>query len=46
MQGDRLGYDAIDMAIQRYTLAQSPEDGVLVDVSGLAREAGFKVPEL
>ena len=30
--------------ISRYTRAQALEDGVLVDVSELAREAGFTVP--
>lgn len=45
MQEDRLDYDAFfDVAIHRYTRAQALEDGVLVDVSELAREAGFKVP--
>ena len=30
--------------ISRYTRAQALEDGVLVDVTDTAREAGFKVP--
>ena len=30
--------------IHRYTRAEAIEDGVLVDVSGLAREAGFTFP--
>lgn len=30
--------------ISVYTRAQAIEDGVLVDVSGMAREAGFKWP--
>jgi len=30
--------------IYAYTRAQAIEDGVLVDVSGLAKEAGFKYP--
>ena len=30
--------------ISRYTRAQALEDGVLVDVTDSAREAGFKVP--
>lgn len=30
--------------IHRYTRAQAIEDGVLVNVSGLAREAGFTFP--
>lgn len=30
--------------IHRYTRAQAIEDGVLVDLSDLAREAGFKMP--
>jgi hypothetical protein len=31
-------------AIHTYTRAQALADGVLVDVSAMAREAGFKVP--
>lgn len=30
--------------IDAYTRAQAIEDGTLVDVSGMAREAGFKIP--
>jgi hypothetical protein len=30
--------------IHHYTRAQALEDGVLVDVSGTAKEAGFRVP--
>lgn len=30
--------------IHRYTRAQAIEDGVLVDVTEMAREAGFRVP--
>ncbi len=33
-----------DDVISRYTRAQAIEDGVLVDVSELAREAGFRFP--
>lgn len=32
------------VVIYSYTRAQAIEDGVLVDVSGLAKEAGFKIP--
>jgi hypothetical protein len=31
-------------AIYAYTREQAIEDGTLVDVSGIAREAGFKIP--
>ena len=31
--------------IHSYTRAQAIEDGVLVDVSDVAKEAGFKLPE-
>lgn len=30
--------------IHAYTRAQALEDGVLADISGLAREAGFRIP--
>ena len=30
--------------ISAYTRAQAIEDGILVDVSETAREAGFKIP--
>ncbi|EQD30141.1 hypothetical protein B2A_14268, partial [mine drainage metagenome] len=33
-----------DDVISRYTRAQAIEDGVLVEVSELAREAGFRFP--
>ena len=35
---------AFDPVIFAYTRAQAIEDGVLVDVSDTAREAGFKIP--
>lgn len=45
MQEDTLGHDAIFGAtIYRYTRAQALEDGVLVDVTDTAREAGFRLP--
>jgi hypothetical protein len=33
-----------DIVIFRYTRAQAIRDGVLIDVSELAREAGFRMP--
>ena len=33
-----------DPVISAYTRAQAIEDGILVDVSEIAREAGFKIP--
>jgi hypothetical protein len=36
-------FDESDL-IHRYTRAQAIEDGVLIDVSATAREAGFKYP--
>jgi hypothetical protein len=36
-------FEAADL-IHRYTRAQALEDGVLVDVTETAREAGFRVP--
>ena len=35
---------AFDPVISVYTRAQAIEDGILVDVSETAREAGFKIP--
>ena len=35
---------AFDPAISAYTRAQAIEDGILVDVSDTAREAGFTIP--
>ena len=35
---------AFDSVISVYTRAQAIEDGILVDVSDTAREAGFKIP--
>ena len=35
---------AFGPAISAYTRAQAIEDGILVDVSETAREAGFKIP--
>ena len=35
---------AFDPVISVYTRAQAIEDGILVDVSDTAREAGFKIP--
>ena len=35
---------ASDPVIDAYTRAQAIEDGILVDVSDTAREAGFKIP--
>ena len=35
---------AFDPVISVYTRAQAIEDGILVDVSNTAREAGFKIP--
>ena len=35
---------ALDPVISTYTRAQALEDGVLVDVSNTAREAGFSIP--
>ena len=35
---------AFDPAIFAYTRAQAIEDGILVDVSETAREAGFRIP--
>ena len=35
---------AFDPVIFAYTRAQAIEDGILVDVSDTAREAGFKIP--
>lgn len=36
--------DTAGVVIYSYTRAQAIADGVLVDVSGLAKEAGFKIP--
>ena len=35
---------AFDPVISAYTRAQAIEDGILVDVSDTAREAGFRIP--
>ena len=35
---------AFDPVVSVYTRAQAIEDGILVDVSETAREAGFKIP--
>ena len=35
---------AFGPAISAYTRAQAIEDGILVDVSDTAREAGFNIP--
>ena len=35
---------AFDPVISVYTRAQAIEDGILVDVSETAREAGFRIP--
>ena len=35
---------AFDSVLSVYTRAQAIEDGILVDVSETAREAGFKIP--
>ena len=35
---------ALDPVISAYTRAQAIEDGILVDVSDTAREAGFRIP--
>ncbi|MDE0171901.1 MAG: hypothetical protein OYH76_11795 [Defluviicoccus sp.] len=35
---------AFDPVLDAYTRAQAIEDGILVDVSETAREAGFKIP--
>ncbi len=35
---------AFDHVIDAYTRAQAIEDGILVDVSDTAREAGFRIP--
>ena len=35
---------AFGPAISAYTRAQAIDDGILVDVSGTAREAGFNIP--
>lgn len=45
MQEEPLGLDAIfGEAIHRYTRKQAIADGLLVDVTQTAREAGFRVP--
>lgn len=45
MQADPLDLNEIfGEAIHRYTRAQALADGVLVDISATAREAGFRVP--
>ncbi len=36
--------DVFGEVISSYSRAQAIEDGVLVDISGLAREAGFRYP--
>ena len=44
MQNDRTITELFGESIYRYTRAQAIEDGVLVDVTETAREAGFRCP--